>query len=70
MRARDGPPNHKPFRLVICEVWQNHVFAKPIDARGRKLANAEKLMNRVTGGIRGKVERAFGTLKKAAFMTN
>lgn len=33
-------------------------------ARGRKLTTAEKLMNRVISGIRGKVERAFGTLKK------
>ena len=33
-------------------------------ARGRELTEAEKLMKRVISGIRGKVERAFGTLKK------
>jgi IS5 family transposase len=33
-------------------------------ARGRKLSQAEKLMNRVISGLRGKVERAFGTLKR------
>lgn len=33
-------------------------------AKGRKLTEPERLMNRVISGIRGKVERAFGTLKK------
>ena len=33
-------------------------------ARNRKLTDPEKLMNRVISGLRGKVERAFGTLKK------
>ena len=33
-------------------------------ARGRPLSEPEKLMNRVISGLRGKVERAFGTLKK------
>lgn len=33
-------------------------------ARGRKLTEAQKLMNRVISGLRGKVERAFGTLKR------
>jgi len=33
-------------------------------ARGRELSSAEKLMNRVISGLRGKVERAFGTLKR------
>ena len=32
--------------------------------RGSKLSSAEKLMNRVISGLRGKVERAFGTLKR------
>ena len=33
-------------------------------ARNRELSEAEQLMNRVISGLRGKVERAFGTLKK------
>ncbi|MEW5913446.1 MAG: transposase [Thermodesulfobacteriota bacterium] len=33
-------------------------------ARGRKLSEAQRLMNRVISGLRGKVERAFGTLKR------
>lgn len=33
-------------------------------ARGRELTEGEKLMNRIISGVRGKVERAFGTLKK------
>ena len=32
--------------------------------RGRQLTEPEKLMNRVISSLRGKVERAFGTLKK------
>ena len=33
-------------------------------ARGRRLTGPERLMNRVISGLRYKVERAFGTLKK------
>jgi len=33
-------------------------------ARGRELTEPEQLMNRVISGLRGKVERAFGTLKR------
>ncbi len=33
-------------------------------AKGRPLTGPEKLMNRVISGLRGKVERAFGTLKR------
>lgn len=33
-------------------------------ARGRPLTEAERLMNRVISRLRGKVERAFGTLKR------
>ena len=33
-------------------------------ARGRPLTEPEKLINRVISGLMGKVERAFGTLKK------
>ena len=32
--------------------------------RGKKLSEAERLMNRVISRLRGKVERAFGTLKR------
>jgi IS5 family transposase len=33
-------------------------------ARNRKLTDAEKQMNRIISGLRGKVERGFGTLKR------
>lgn len=33
-------------------------------ARGKELSEAQKLMNRVISRLRGKVERAFGTLKR------
>jgi len=33
-------------------------------SRGQPLSEPEKLMNRVISGLRGKVERAFGTLKR------
>lgn len=33
-------------------------------ARGRKLTEAEAIMNRAISRLRGKVERAFGTLKR------
>ena len=49
-----------------CDLEENHITDGIMykAARGRKLTEAEKLMNRVISGIRGKVERAFGTLKK------
>lgn len=33
-------------------------------SRGRDLTEPERLINRVISGLRGKVERAFGTLKR------
>ena len=49
-----------------CDLEENHITDGIMykAARGRKLTAPEKLMNRVISGLRGKVERAFGTLKK------
>ena len=53
-----------------CDLEENHITDGIMykAARGRKLTEAEKLMNRVISGIRGKVERAFGTLKKGLWL--